>query len=60
MLTRSKFTWGEGLLKEYNPEIGSRCAFQRKAMEPPREENPFECEAMFLLALEVTLRLHRR
>jgi hypothetical protein len=47
MLTRSKIKWGEGSLEEYNPKIGSRHAFQRQEMESPREENPFEYEAMF-------------
>jgi hypothetical protein len=45
MLTRSKLKQGEGSLEEYNPEIGLRCAFQRQAMESPREENPFESES---------------
>jgi hypothetical protein len=33
MINRSKLKRGEGSLEEYNPEIGSRRAFQHQEME---------------------------
>jgi hypothetical protein len=47
MLTRSKLKHGEGLLEEFNPDIGMRHTFQQQVMVLEGEESLTEFERSF-------------